>query len=239
MLDPHSRNRSKLLVFILLVVMIVMGVFLFSNELSVLSTLESIKATHDKWVAVYLSHPSKFILKFILFNIFMAMLPVPGISMISFFGGTIFGFWPAFVYSSIATAVGNLCGFFIGRYFLQGYVHEKYGDKLIVFKQEWQKNGAMALFTMRLFPFVPSFVANLIMGVSNLHWWTFFWVSWIGRIPMVVVYAWSGVQVAKISSVRDILSPQIIVAFLLLGTLPWVLKTVIKRLRENQSGKPL
>lgn len=233
------KNHFKLFLFALLIVIIVVGIYFFSNELIVLSTLESIKATHDKWVADYLSHPSTFILKFILFNIFMAMLPIPGISMISFFGGTIFGFWPAFFYSSFATAIGNLGGFFIGRYFLQDYVHSKYGDKLIVFREEWQKSGAMALFTMRLFPFIPSFVANLIMGVSHLNWWTFFWVSWIGRIPMVVVYAWSGVQVAKINSIEDILSPKIVMAFLLLGTLPWVLKTVIKRIRVNQSGKSL
>lgn len=233
------KNHFKLFLFVVLIVIIVIGIYLFSNELTFLSTLESIKATHDKWVAVYLAHPPKFIIKFILFNIFMAMLPVPGISMISFFGGTIFGFWPAFFYSSIATAIGNLGGFFLGRYFLQNYVHAKYGDKLIVFRDEWQKSGAMALFTMRLFPFIPSFVANLIMGVSLLHWWTFFWVSWIGRIPMVVVYAWSGVQVAKIESLEDILSPKIIIAFLLLGTLPWVLKTVIKKWRVKQTGNSI
>lgn len=225
---------KKIILFFCLVLFIVIGAYFYSSELSVLTTLESIKATHDKWVAVYLSHPLKFIIRFMIFNTLMAMLPVPGISMISFFGGTIFGFWPAFFYSSIATAVGNLGGFFLGRYFLQDYVHEKYGDKLIVFKKEWQQDGALALFSMRLFPFVPSFVANLIMGVSALRAWTFFWVSWIGRIPMVVVYAWSGVQIAKINELQDILSPKIAMGFILLASLPWILKIVLLKIKTRR-----
>ena len=163
------------------------------------------------------------------------MLPVPGISMISFLGGTLFGFIPGMIYTSIATAIGNLGGFFIGRYCLQSFVYSYYGDKLRLFRQEWQKEGAMALFTFRLLPFIPSFVANLIMGVSSLHWWTFFWISWMGRIPMVVVYTWSGVQVAKIKSLEDILSPSILLAFIALGLLPWVLKMLCPR----KSEKPL
>lgn len=225
---------KKISLFFCLVLLIIIGAYFYSSELSVITTLDSIKSTHDKWVEIYQNNPSSFIFRFILFNALMAMLPVPGISMISFFGGTIFGFWPAFFYSSVATATGNLGGFFLGRYFLQDYVHRKYGDKLIVFREEWQRDGALALFSMRLFPFVPSFVANLIMGVSALRAWTFFWVSWVGRIPMVVVYAWSGVQIAKINEIQDILSPQIIFAFIMLASLPWVLKIILIKIKQRK-----
>ena len=148
----------------------ILVLYALSSELSFYTTLENIKASHDKWVAYYIAYPIKTISIFILFNIFMAMLPVPGISMISFLGGTLFGFIPGMIYTSIATAIGNLGGFFIGRYCLQSFVYSYYGDKLRLFRQEWQKEGAMALFTFRLLPFIPSFVANLIMGVSSLHW---------------------------------------------------------------------
>lgn len=208
-------------------------VFIIFSDLTIYATLENIKASHDKWVALYLEHPVRIISMFMIFNIFMAMLPVPGISMISFLGGSIFGFFPGVIYSSIATAIGNLGGFFIGRYLLRDFVYIRYGDKLIVFKDDWKREGALALFSFRLFPFIPSFVANLIMGVSNLWWWTFFWVSWVGRIPMVLVYTWGGVQIAKIESLVDILSPGVISAFILLGSLPWIFKFILKKLNVS------
>lgn len=219
---------KKILSFLIIVLVMLLFLYIFFPDISIFTTLESIKASHNKWVALYHENPFKIVSCFMLFNGFMAMLPIPGITMISLLGGSIFGFLPGVIYTSVATAIGNLGGFFIARYFLHDYVFDRYGDKLILFRAEFQKEGIIALFSFRLFPFVPSFVANLIMGVSSLKWWSFFWVSWIGRIPMVLVYTWSGVQIAKVSSLEDILSPDIVVAFTILAALPWILKLTIK-----------
>lgn len=224
---------KKILSFFIILAVLIFSIYLFFPEIILYTSLENIKASHEKWVAFYHQNPVKTISLFFLFNMIMAMLPVPGISMISFLGGTLFGFFPGVIYSSVATAIGNLGGFLIARYFLQGYVYARYGKSILLFRTEWQKEGTMALFSFRLFPFVPSFVANLIMGASSLHWWTFFWVGWVGRIPIVVVYTWSGVQIAKIRSLEDILSPDIVWAFLLLAALPWVLKLVVKYLKRE------
>lgn len=220
---------KKILTFLLILFVLLVSLYLFFPDVTLFTTLESIKASHDKWVALYQQNPSKIITLFIIFNAFMAMLPVPGISMISLLGGSIFGFIPGVIYSSSATAIGNLAGFFIARYFLQDYVYARYGDKLKLFRSSFQVEGTMALFSFRLFPFVPSFVANLIMGVSPLSWWNFFWASWVGRIPMVLVYTWSGVQIAKVRSLEDILSPGIVIAFILLAALPWFFRFAIKK----------
>lgn len=225
---------KKILSFLIIVFIVLLSLYFFFPEVTLFTTLENIKASHDKWVALYQQNPSKIITIFFIFNAIMAMLPVPGISMISLLGGSIFGFLPGVLYSSIATGIGNLGGFFIARYFLQDYVYSKYGDKLGLFRSSFQVEGTMALFSFRLFPFVPSFVANLIMGVSPLHWWNFFWASWVGRIPMVLVYTWSGVQIAKVRSLEDILSPGVVIAFILLAILPWVFRLVIKN--SNQSS---
>lgn len=220
---------NKILTFLLIIFVLIISLYLFFPDVTLFTTLENIKASHDRWVALYQQNPSRIITLFILFNAFMAMLPVPGISMISLLGGSIFGFIPGTIYSSSATAIGNLAGFFIARYFLQDYVYARYGDKLNLFRSSFQVEGTMALFSFRLFPFVPSFVANLIMGVSPLSWWNFFWASWVGRIPMVLVYTWGGVQIAKVKSLEDILSPGIVTAFILLAALPWFFKLAMKK----------
>lgn len=224
---------KKIYTFLIIVLVVLLSLYLFFPEVTLFTTLENIKASHGKWVALYQENPVKIVSIFFIFNTFMAMLPVPGISMISLLGGTLFGFVPGMLYSSVATAIGNLGGFFIARYFLQDYVYSRYKDHLSLFSQSFQLEGTMALFSFRLFPFIPSFVANLIMGVSPLHWWNFFWASWIGRIPMVVVYTWSGVQIAKVKSLEDILSPGIVIAFILLAALPWIFRLVIKKFKPE------
>ena len=224
---------KKNLAFFIILIILLLFIYWFFPEITLYTTLENIKVSHEKWVAFYHQRPFETIFFFFLFNMIMAMLPVPGISMISFLGGTLFGFSLGIIYSSVATAIGNLGGFLIARYFLQDYVYNRYGKTILLFRSEWQREGTMALFSFRLFPFIPSFVANLIMGVSSLHWWSFFWVSWIGRIPMVLVYTWSGVQIAKIKSLEDILSPGIVSAFVMLAALPWVLKLALKYLKRE------
>lgn len=224
---------KKPLVFVVSIVGIIFLLKYLVPELEVLDSLASIKSYHDRWLVIYQQAPLKILLFFFLFNMMMAALPVPGISMISFIGGMLFGFTTGALLSSIATALGNLIGFFIARYFLQEWILKRYGENARIFKEEWQNEGTMALLSFRLFPFIPSFVANLIMGVSNLHWWTFFWASWVGRIPMVVVYTWAGVQFAKIEGLEDILSPKVALAFIILALLPWVLK-LIKSYRDKK-----
>lgn len=224
---------KKPLVFLISVTLAVLLLKVLVPELETLDSLSRIKSYHDKWLLFYEEAPVKIISIFFFFNTLMAALPVPGISMISFVGGMLFGFFKGAIFSSLATAVGNLLGFLIARYFLQEWILKRYGENARIFKEEWQNEGTMALLSFRLFPFIPSFVANLIMGVSNLHWWTFFWASWLGRIPMVIVYTWAGVEFAKISGLEDILSPKVVLAFLILALLPWCFKW-LKYYREKK-----
>ncbi len=220
---------QKGLVFVCLFIFLISGLYLLFPEFFIYDSLEIIRKHHDKWLTLYELKPFKVVSLFIIFNIFMAMLPVPGISMISFLGGSILGFFPGLIFSSVATALGNLCGFFLARYFMRDLVMERYGAKVKIFENDWQTRGAMALFSFRLFPLIPSFVANLIMGVSPLKWWTFFWVSWIGRLPMVLAYTYAGVRVASITHISEVLHPSMMGVFVLLAMLPWLFKYFTSR----------
>lgn len=223
---------KKPIIFVLVFFLIIFVLKFVFPEYEVFTSLEKITIYHHDWLLFYQAQPFKVILFFFLFNTTMAALPIPGVSMVSLLGGALFGFFPGLMYTSIATAVGNLLGFFIARYFLQEWVEKRYGQKVRMFKNEWQREGALALFSFRIFPFIPSFVANLIMGVSKLHWWTFFWVSWLGRTPMVLVYTWAGVQFANIEGLDDILSPKVASAFILLAIMPWVFRHLKQRYYE-------
>ena len=100
------------------------------------------------------------------------------------------------------------------------------------------KEGAFYLFTMRLLPAVPFFAINLVMGLTPMRTGTFFLVSQLGMLPGTLVYVNAGSELGKIQTIDDILSPSLIISFVLLGIFPLLVKKILaviqaKRGEEN------
>jgi uncharacterized membrane protein YdjX (TVP38/TMEM64 family) len=53
---------------------------------------------------------------------------------------------------------------------------------------------------------------------------TFYWVSQAGMLPGTIVYVNAGKELAKIDSLSGILSPGLILSFLILGIFPLITK---------------
>jgi len=233
--------QKRLFLFAALAIFL-MAIFYFSSGqewvqvLQEALSVEGIKHHHSDWLAYYHSHPTRSILIFFIFNLVVAMLPLAGVSMVSFLGGALFGLMMGAMLSSLATAFGNFMAFMLARILLKSWVLERYQDKLILFKEEWHDHGPWALFSIRLFVFIPSFVANLVMGISHIHPWTFFWVGWLGRIPIVLVYANAGYQLANIQAAKDILSLPVLGSLLLMAFLPWPLRYLKRRYFKNKTA---
>lgn len=228
--------KTKPIIFLILLILFFGVVFYYFPEISSMVEFSNIKKHQGEWANFYRLYPIEVISVYFLLNAFIATLPLPGISMISFVGGVLFGFYHAVIISSLATAVGNLGGFLMSRYFLQDWVRTRYASQIKSYGENWENKAAMTLFTMRLFVFIPSFVANMIMGISSLKAWTFFWVSWVGRFPVIIVYAFGGEKISEINSFREILSPPLVIAFISLAFTPWILKFVLKVFRIKHAS---
>src|SRR5204863_10166870 len=86
----------------------------------------------------------------------------------------------------------------------------------------------------RLIPVIPVFVINLAMGLTPLRARTFYWVSQLGMLAGTLVYVNAGTQLAKIAAPGDILSWQLIGAFLLLGFFPLLAKKGVDGVRARR-----
>ena len=95
------------------------------------------------------------------------------------------------------------------------------------------KEGPFYLFTLRLLPAVPFFVINLVMGLTPLRTVTFFWVSQLGMLPATLIYVNAGSELGKIQSIDDILSPQLIISFVLLGIFPLLVKKILAAIQAK------
>ena len=87
--------------------------------------------------------------------------------------------------------------------------------------------GAYYLFTLRLVPLFPFFVINLVVGITRLPARTYYWVSQLGMLPGTLVYINAGTQIGKLESLSGILSPGILLSFILLGIFPLLTKKIM------------
>ena len=111
--------------------------------------------------------------------------------------------------------------------FLRDSIQKKFGDKLAAINEGVRKDGAFYLFTLRLVPVFPFFIINLVMGLTPLRLPVFYIVSQIGMLPATLVYVNAGTQLGKIESLTGILSPWLILSFVLLGVFPLIAKVAV------------
>ncbi|WP_372919159.1 FAD-dependent oxidoreductase, partial [Sandarakinorhabdus sp.] len=124
--------------------------------------------------------------------------------------------------------------FMVSRYLLRDLVQGKFGERLAAINTGVERDGAFYLFSLRLVPVFPFFVVNLLMGLTPIRTFTYFWVSQIGMLLGTAVYVNAGTQLAGISSLRDIASPGVLASFAALGLLPWVGKVVMGGLKRRR-----
>jgi len=165
-------------------------------------------------------------------------LSLPGASVLTLAYAWYFGFARGLVLVSFASTGGATVAFLLSRYFLRDTIQSRFGDKLTSFNEALKREGAFYLFTLRLIPAVPFFVINVVMGLTPLKTLTYWWVSQVGMLPGTAVYVYAGSQFPDLKTLAEkggagILTPQLILAFVLLGLFPIVVKKVIAKWRAG------
>jgi uncharacterized membrane protein YdjX (TVP38/TMEM64 family) len=150
-------------------------------------------------------------------------------------GGGVFGLLIGTLVVSFASTIGATLAFLVSRFLLRDYVQHKFGERLRAINRGIEKEGAFYLFTLRLIPIFPFFVINLVMGLTPLKTWQFFFVSQIGMLAGTIVYVNAGSQLASIDTVSDILSPSLLLSFALLGLFPLIAKKLVELLKARKA----
>ena len=153
-------------------------------------------------------------------------------------GGAMFGFWVGIIVVSFASTIGATLACFVARFLLRDWVQNKFGEKLSAINKGIENEGAFYLFSLRLVPIFPFFVINLAMGLTSLKLLTFYWVSQIGMFPGTIVFVNAGKELGKIESLSGILSPGLIISFIILGLFPITVKKLLSYYKKK-TGKQL
>ena len=108
------------------------------------------------------------------------------------------------------------------RYVFGQTLQERYKEKLKWFNQQMEQYGIMYLIAIHLVAVIPFFVMNLLIGMTNVSLGTFIWTTSVGVLPGSFVYAFAGKQLTTITSVQDIFSFNILLAFAFLAALAMI-----------------
>ena len=224
-------NARKVLLILALAVFI--GAF-FAFDLGRFFSLDFVKSRQAAIDAYRIAQPV--LTAGIFFAAYVAVtgLSLPGAAIMTLAAGAIFGVVWGTVIVSFASTLGATLAFLVSRFVLRDWVQERFGDKLKAINHGIAKEGGFYLFTLRLIPIFPFFVINLVMGLTPIRAWTFYWVSQIGMVAGTLVYVNAGTQLAQINSLKGILSPELLASFALLGIFPLIARKIVLLIKARR-----
>ncbi|MFO7788831.1 MAG: FAD-dependent oxidoreductase [Halospina sp.] len=172
----------------------------------------------------------------LLFVIYVAVtaLSLPGAAVMTLAGGALFGFGWGLLVISFASTIGATLAFLVARFLFRDTLKARYANYLKKIDDGIQRDGAFYLATLRLIPVFPFFVINIVLGLTGMRTWTFYWVSQLAMLPGTAVYVNAGTQLAQIERMGDIVSPELLLSFVLLGVFPLIAKFVVGRIQKKR-----
>ncbi len=164
----------------------------------------------------------KMVILYLLIYALQTALSLPVAAILTLAGGFLFGSLLGTLYVNIAATSGATLAFLATRYLFRDRVERRFGKRLASIQSGFARDAFYYLLTLRLIPLFPFFLVNLAAGLTRMPLSTYVMATAIGIVPGSFVYSNAGKQLGAINSVKDIVSPAVLGAFVLLGLLALV-----------------
>ena len=223
---------KRILIFLIIIALIIIGVIVF--DVQNLFTLAALKEKQDQLQTAVNNNPVYSAAIFFISYVIFAALSLPGVIIFTLAAGALFGFLQGTILVSFASTIGAFLAFLVARFFLHDTVQEKFSNRLVTINRKVKSEGAFYLLFLRLVPVFPFFLVNIVIALTPIRPFTYYWVSQLGMFPATMVYVNAGTQLAKVSELKDITSPALLFAFVLLGIFPFVAKNAANLLKARR-----
>lgn len=253
--DQRPNQSRKLWIRLGIAAVFVVGLVALSKSYGSKEILDTLAARESRAESFREAHPVAVYAVAFLLYVVVTGLSLPGAAALTIVYGWFFEFIPALILVSFASTTGATLAFLMSRYFLRESIQERFGNRLETFNRALEREGATYLFTLRLIPAVPFFVINLVMGLTPVRTRTFWWVSQLGMLPGTAVFTYAGHSFPEISDIQAVVDEHglgglltssgselnlsnLLIALILLGLFPVVLKFVVKKFKKTNSIDP-
>ena len=215
--------------FALVLLIAAAAIAFFAFDLGRYFTPEFFRSQQAAIDAQVRAEPVRSGLWFFLAYVAVTGLSLPGAAVMTLAAGAIFGLLWGVVIVSFASTIGATLAFLASRFLLRDWVQARFGEKLKPVNDGIAKEGAFYLFALRLVPAFPFVAINLLMGLTALRTWTYFWVSQLGMFAGTVAYVYAGTQLGEFR-----ISVGLLAAFALLGFFPLIAKRILEAVKARR-----
>jgi uncharacterized membrane protein YdjX (TVP38/TMEM64 family) len=222
------------LILLAVVLALVAGYLLF--DLGRFLDLDYLKQVHGRAVTLVGQQPVTATVVYFLVYVLVTAVSLPGAAVLTLAGGAVFGLVWGLAMVSFASSIGATLAMLIARKVLGEVVQRRFAGQLESVNRGLARDGGFYLFSIRMVPLFPFFVVNLVMGLTPIRTWTFYWVSQVGMLAGTFVYVFAGTQLAGVEEVSDVLSPGMIAALSLLGLFPLLARKGLGWVRRARGG---
>ena len=225
----------KKVVILLVLIMVVTGAW-FVFDLHQYFSFYYIQSQQAAWQQALQENP--FTVAFIFFAVYVLVtaLSLPGAAVMTLAAGALFGVVYGTILVSFASTIGATLAFIIARYIARDWVQARFAQQLHTINKGIEEEGGFYLFSLRLIPAFPFFLINIVMALTPIKVWQFYWISQLGMLAGTVVYVNAGTQLSQLESMQGILSLDLILSFVALGILPLVAKKLINGIRARRTA---
>jgi uncharacterized membrane protein YdjX (TVP38/TMEM64 family) len=225
MVNPAGRRRflSVILVFCMLLPL---------SYITRFFSLSIVKANKDYLMLLVQDYYWLSVISYIAIYMAFTVCSLPGATVLTVTGGFLFGVLQGALYTIVGATGGAIVAFLIARYLFRSFIERRYNHKLAYFNQKFTQHGTYYLLALRLTPLIPFFLVNVLAALTDVRMKTFIITTVLGIIPGSLVYAFAGQQLSKLESLKDILSPGMLLLLFLLGSLPLV-PVIMGYLKKN------
>lgn len=203
-------------------------------------TLEYLAHSRDMLRSEVATYPVISAAAFMIIYTLAVAFSFPAASVLTIFGGFLFGWLQAGIMVAIAATTGATIIFTAARSAFGDFLRDKVGGRVKSLSEGFEKDAFGYLLVLRLAPVFPFFLLNIAPALFKVPLRTYVAATFLGILPGVFAYSYLGagidsvIQSAKEAghspSLADIVTPQITFAFVFLACVAAV-PTIVRRFR--------
>ncbi len=193
------------------------------HEILTLTNLQSISTSLKDYVN---TNPlSSFFIAFAVM-FFVYSLPLPAAALMSLTAGYVFNFGTGLVLVLSSSLIAATMTFLIARYIARDWIAKKFTRYMTKIDQEMDDSGFFYALSLRMIPGIPFIALNGSFGITKLHLKAFVLSTIIGMAPISAVLVNAGSQFNELETMKDVLTPNIIISLLLLASFPLIIRLI-------------
>jgi uncharacterized membrane protein YdjX (TVP38/TMEM64 family) len=168
----------------------------------------------------------------------------PAASVLTIFGGFLFGWLVGGSVVAIAATVGATALFLAARSAVGDFLRERVGGRSAAFADGFEENAFGYLLVLRLAPVFPFFLVNIAPALFKVPLRTYVGATFLGILPGVFAYSYLGDGIDSVltaaresgqaPSIGDLVTPKITLAFAVLALVA-AIPVVVRKIRRRGS----